>query len=252
LRTCRKIRGPVYSLPEKIIDVRSVLRALARNLDGRVYQGDLTEITADAEALVSGQRLRARRVVVAAGIGNELVLDMLGMGRGFTQRRPLRQILIRSLPFPLFAHAIGDQGRPRISVTSHSIGENNYVWYLGGAVAERAAAMDRADALRLARDEVEQIFPGIAWPDKEWATWYGDRAEPLDVRGELPAGPLVHQCGRVLVAWPTKLTFAPAISDCIMESLKDVDVSPESSPPPLPRAQIGCYPWEVASWQRME
>ena len=251
LRARNKLRGPIYSLPEKIIDVRSMVQALAKNLEGRVLKGELTSITREAEVVVSGQPLRARQVVVAAGAGNEFALDMLKVERRLTQRRPLRQIMIRRLPYALFAHGIGDHGRPRISVTSHCIGRDEYVWYLGGGVAEAGAEMDAADALQFARKELEQIFPNLDWSNKEWATWYGDRAEPLDAKGGLPAGPFVHECGRVLLAWPTKLTFAPALSDLVMERLDGIDPEAKSPPPPLPPAEIGCYPWEGAAWQKM-
>ncbi len=251
LRNCRKLKGPVYALPEKVVDVRSVVRALAQNLEGRIFKGEITAITPEAEVAVSGERLRGQFIIFAAGAGNELALEMLNVGKQLTQRRPLRQVMVRPLPYALFAHGITDHVRPRISVTSHSIGQGEYVWYLGGAVAEKAADMDAAVALRFARKELDEIFPDIDWSDKQWATWYGDRAEPLDVKGDLPAGPLVHQCGRILVAWPTKLTFAPALSDRIFERLNGIGPAAGSPPPPLPSADIGCYPWEAATWQKI-
>jgi hypothetical protein len=111
--------------------------------------------------------------------------------------------------------------------------------------------MDEAAALRFAKKELNEIFPEIDWNGKEWATWYGDRAEPLDARGELPPGPFVYTRGRILMAWPTKLTFAPALSDRIFECLEGVSPAATSAPPPLPTADIASYPWEVAAWQRI-
>jgi glycine/D-amino acid oxidase-like deaminating enzyme len=251
LKKQKKIKGPVYSLPEKVLDVRSVILALAQDLEGRILKGEITGITPVGEVAVSGQPLRAQFIIFAAGTGNELALDMLKIGERLTQRRPLRQVMVRPLPYALFAHGIADNGRPRISVTSHSIGQGEYVWYLGGGVAENGANMDAAAALRFAQQELKQIFPEIDWDGKEWATWYGDRAEPRDAKGELPAGPFVHQCGRILMAWPTKLTFAPALSDRVFERLKSIEPAAKSPPPPLPSADIGSYPWEVAAWRRI-
>jgi len=136
-----------------------------------------------------------------------------------------------------------------VTVTSHSIGHDKYVWYLGGAIAERGANMDEASARRFAAKELAQLFPEIDWGEKEWATWHGDRAEPLDQEGHLPAGPLVHQFGHVLMAWPTKLTFAPALSDLLLDRLKGITPAVQSLPPPLPAAEIGVYPWEAADWR---
>ena len=63
----------------------------------------------------------------------------------------------------------------------------------------------------------------------------------------------MHQRGRILLAWPTKLTFAPALSDRVFDWLKDKDIRPvaKSDPPPLPSADIASYPWEVAKWKKI-
>ena len=85
------------------------------------------------------------------------------------------------------------------------------------------------------------------------ADWYGDRVEPLDAAGELPAGPAVHECDRVLLAWPVKLTFAPALADRVHELLVRDRIQPAhgSEPPPLAAAEVGAYPWEAAAWRTM-
>jgi glycine/D-amino acid oxidase-like deaminating enzyme len=38
-------RGPVYSLPEKVLDVRSLVTALAGNLKGRLFRGRLDRLS---------------------------------------------------------------------------------------------------------------------------------------------------------------------------------------------------------------
>jgi hypothetical protein len=251
LRKRRAIRGPVYSLPEKVLDVRSLILALSRDLTGRIVEGEITDLMPNGDVRVSGQSLRAKYIVFAAGTGNERALEMLKINERLTQRRPLRQIMVRPLPYALFAHGIADYGLPRITVTSYSIGPCQYVWYLGGAVAEQAANLDAAAALRFAQQELKQIFPQIDWDDKEWASWYGDRAEAFNAKGELPAGPSVCQQGRVLLAWPAKLTLVPALSDSVLEHFLDIAPSAKSPPPPLPSAGIGSYPWELASWHKL-
>jgi glycine/D-amino acid oxidase-like deaminating enzyme len=250
LRESGASTGTIYSLPEAVLDVRSLLGALARNLPGRVLRGDVTEVRPDGTVIVSGSVMRAQRVIWTAGAGNERALDMLPKGEARTQRRPLRQIMVRALPAPLFGHGIVNSPKPRITVTSHRC-KSGYVWYLGGAVAEKSASMDEPAALRFAKAELEAIFPKLDWDRKEWSSWYGDRAEPIDKSGELPTGPEIHETGRVLLAWPVKLTFAPALADRVHEFLKRENIQPvaTSAPPPLPAAQVGPYPWEGAAWQ---
>src|SRR5262249_31498041 len=53
-------RGPVYSLPEKVLDVRSLVTALAGNLKGRLFRGRLDRLSANGEVVVSGEELRAQ------------------------------------------------------------------------------------------------------------------------------------------------------------------------------------------------
>jgi choline dehydrogenase-like flavoprotein len=249
LKHSNKARGWVYRLPEKVLDVRSLILAMAGNLQGRVFKGEVGEVLSDGQVAVSGKALRAQAVIFAAGTGNELAFDLLRVKERKTQRRPLRQVMVRPLSDPLFGHGIVASANPRITITSHPCGDGEYVWYLGGNVAEEGAKMDEMEALRFAKRELTEIFPAIDWDGKHWASWYGDRAEPFDAKGELPPGPLVRRHGRILLAWPTKLTFAPALSDLVFERLKDTRPAAESEPPPLPPATIGSYPWEVATWQ---
>jgi hypothetical protein len=244
-----KIGGPVYRLPEKVLDVRSLILALVENLHGRVFKGEVTGIEPDGRVTVAAQVLRARAVVFAAGAGNERALKFRGITERQTQRRPLRQIMVRPLPHPLFGHGIVASARPRVTVTSHRMADGEYVWYLGGDIAEKAADMNEARALRFAKGELSEMFPGHDWGAKRWASWYGDRAEPLDPNGLLPDGPVVRQSGRILLGWPTKLTFAPALSDLVLARLQGVQASARSGPPDLPPASVGCYPWEEAAWQ---
>jgi len=246
-----KLQGAVYGLPEKVLDVRSLVLALARDLDGRILRGEITDLNRAGAVTISGRSLRARLIVFAAGAGNEQALRMLGIGQRLTQRRPLRQVMVRPLPYALFGHGIATGAQPRVTVTSHAIGAGKYVWYLGGGVAEKGAKMETAAALRFAASELERIFPAISWDEKEWATWYGERAEPLDEKGRLPAAPVVHQWGCVLFGWPTKLTFVPALSDAVLKRLGGISPSLKSPPPRLPPAELGVYPWEAASWQTL-
>jgi glycine/D-amino acid oxidase-like deaminating enzyme len=244
-----EVQGPVYSLPEKVLDVRSLVLALARDLHGRILRGEVTHLNREGAVTVSGLSMRARLIVFAAGGGNEQALHMLGIEQRLTQRRPLRQVMVRPLPYALYGHGVTTGAQPRVTVTSHAIGPGKYVWYLGGGVAEKGAKMDTAAALRFASSELERIFPAISWCDKEWATWYGERAEPLDEKGRLPAAPVLRQWGCVLFAWPTKLTLVPALSDAVLERAGGIAPAATSPPPRLPPAEVSAYPWEVASWQ---
>jgi glycine/D-amino acid oxidase-like deaminating enzyme len=253
LRRNGAFQGPVYSLPEKVLDVRSLVRRLAKGLEGRVFKGEVAEVRHGGEVVVSGHVLRAQFIIFTAGVGNEFALDQLQANGRHTQRRPLRQVMVRPLPSALFGHGIAHSDTPRITVTSHLAADGRYIWYFGGNIAEKGATLDESAALQFARKELGQIFPELDWRDKEWATWLGDRAEPFDPKSRLPPGPHVERHDRILVAWPTKLTFVPALSDRICELLaaSNVPRSARSAPPSLPPAEVGSYPWETANWRKV-
>jgi hypothetical protein len=90
----------------------------------------------------------------------------------------------------------------------------------------------------------------IDWDDKEWATQAIDRAEARDAE----AAPALHQRGKVLLAWPGKLTFAPALADRVLEWLTRGNIAPSGAAMAavsLPEAETGHYPWEVATWKKI-
>ncbi|HYD18799.1 MAG TPA: FAD-dependent oxidoreductase [Patescibacteria group bacterium] len=246
----KKFKGPVFELPEKVLEVKSLVEALAKKLEGRLLQGDVTEILPDGQVAVNGMIFRAQLVIFTAGTGNETALDLLRVKDKHAQRRPLRQVMVRRMEHPLYGHGITASPKPRLTVTSHPLKDSGFVWYLGGAIAEAGATLSAAETIAFAKSELKEVFPDIDWDTREWATWAGDRAEPFDAKGDLPPGPFVHQRGKVLMAWPTKLTFAPALTDRVFEWLKDKDIHPiaKDAPPPLPKAEIGQYPWETAEW----
>lgn len=250
----KKFRGAVYSMPEKVLDTRSLVQALAAPLKGRLFKGQVSEILPDGQAAINGQIMQAQMLIFTAGTGNEDAFKMLRIEKRLTQRRPLRQIMVRPMPDALYGHGIVGKPKPRLTVTAHPNGRDGYVWYIGGNLAEEAAQMDEEAALAFARKELQAVFPHIDWSNKQWATWTGDRAEPYDDSGQLPAGPFVQERGRILVAWPTKLTFAPALADSIRDRLQDKNITPEykTEPPAgLPPADIGSYPWESAVWRKL-
>jgi len=237
-------RGPVYEMQEKVLETKSLVAALAKTLQGRTFKGDAT--VSGNQVTVNGVTLTAKAIIVTAGTGNEALSQK-------TQRRALRQVMVKPMPEPLYGHGIVGKPKPRVTITSHPDGKGSYIWYLGGNISEEGAKLTEAQTLAFAKKELQDIFPAIDWNTKEWATWYGERAEAFDLAGQLPAGPHIQSHGKTLIAWPTKMTFAPALADQIVDWLKQNNITPsaETAPPSLPAAKIGQYPWEAATWQTL-
>lgn len=241
----KDMRGSMYRLPEKVVDAKSLVTALAALLEGRVFQGLAEAVSPAGTVVVNGQSYNAKAVVFTAGAGNEDVFKMLNISQQQTQRRPLRQVIVSTLQDAVYGHGVTTQPKPRVTITSHAV-KGGYVWYLGGGIAEKAADMDEDEAVSFAQKEMAAMFPHINWDDKTWHTHYIDRAEPFDAGGNIGDGPHIQRRGSIYAAWPMKMTFAPMMADMFMQHLQDGGIVPElkTLPPPLPAAQAGRMPWE--------
>ncbi len=242
--------GPVYEMQECVLDVKSLIAALAESLKGRIFKGAAKDFSTDGHVTIGAKTFHAKTILFTAGAGNEAALKQLGIAEQRTQRRPLRQIMVRPMQHALYGHGITGEPKPRMTITSHPDGAGNYVWYLGGNVAERGSKVPEEEAISFAKKEMHAVFPDMDWDNKEWASYAVDRAEALSDGTHLAAGPCLQEYGQVLVAWPTKLTFAPLLADLVLDRLKENNITPASAatPPDLPEAAMGSYPWEVATW----
>ena len=109
--------------------------------------------------------------------------------------------------------------------------------------------MSSKDLIRLAQDEMKQLFPWLSWKDTEWSTVLLDKAEPRNSTGILPKSCYSKGIKNMIVAWPTKLALAPKLSSNILEILQQQSVIPErtsnlSMLSFLPEPSISLLPWE--------
>jgi hypothetical protein len=128
-----------------------------------------------------------------------------------------------------------------------------YVWYVGGAIADHTLSLTDAEAITFAKREMKALFENLDWSGKQWATWYGIRAEPYCRSGRLPDGAVVEEYGNVLVVWPTKLTLTPLLGDRVIARLEEKGVRPThvsstSTSLDLALPPLACLPWDRASW----
>ena len=62
-------------------------------------------------------------------------------------------------PYPLYAHCISTDIVPRLTVTSHPTDDDQWVWYLGGDIAESGVKRDSDEQIARAKKEVEKLLP---------------------------------------------------------------------------------------------
>ncbi|MDC7827049.1 FAD-dependent oxidoreductase [Pseudomonas sp. BLCC-B13] len=247
-----KFKGKVYRLAELVLDVPSLISRLTTLAGDSLLAGQtITPLREDGELVglcVDGRDIRARRVVLSAGRGNADLLADLGVEQPRQQLRPLHMVLVKGRGLkPLYAHCLGAGPKPRITVTSHPAAGGQWVWYLGGDIAEAdGVARSEAAQIAAAQKEVQQLLPWIDLSDARWATLRVDRAEPAQSGLVRPDNAFLAEQGNLLVGWPTKLALSPDFADRVIAALERDGIQPGTHAPlpELPRPPQAQPVWE--------
>lgn len=226
----------IYHVPEPVLEPASVVLALvsACATAGVVIQrGEARLERAGAEVHVQGPGwgVRADRLVLCAGAGNERLLQQLARGGGLwagapvaMQRRGLHMVMVRGALPELYGHCVaGLSDKPRVTIGTQELTGGRRVWYVGGNLAETGVSRDRAAQIEATRAELAACVGWVPLDGCEFATCRWERAEGLMGDGARPDGPVVRTLDvvgqRVVVAWPTKLAFAPLVGRLVAEEL---------------------------------
>jgi glycerol-3-phosphate dehydrogenase len=245
-------KGKVYRLSELVLDVPSLIARLAElSGDSLLACEQIAPLHEQGELVglkVDGREIRAQRIVLSAGGGTAELLTLLGLSQPAMQTRPLHMVMVKGPSLlPLYAHCMGGGSKPRITVTSHPTADGQWVWYLGGDLAEAdGVAREPAAQIAMARQELNQLLPWIDLGQAHWDTLRVDRAEPAQSNKARPDNAFLAEQGRLLVSWPTKLALAPDLADRVLASLtaQGIQPQPHPVPPALPRPAIAAPAWE--------
>lgn len=248
-------RGPVYRLEDFVLDTGALVERLVALASGNIYRHSLTPdactLNGDVCVRLTDYTLTAKRLILAAGAGNESLLEGLGLSGITMLRRPLHQVVVRHphLP-PLYGHWLSGAGiaEPRLTISSHcDLGGSEPggpLWHLGGQIATGGVARSAKAQRDQARLELEACFPWMDWSLAKFETWRIDRAEPHQRTGLRTDHAFAQASGPCIVCWPTKLTLAPDLGDRVLGLLP-----PPEHPPPgplnLPPATVGRAPWNA-------
>ncbi|MBD3876321.1 FAD-binding oxidoreductase [Stutzerimonas kunmingensis] len=247
-----RFKGKVYRLSELVLDVPSLIARLAELAGDSLLACQQIEPLLDGNELVGlrvdGREIRAQRIVFSAGGGTAELLASLGLQQPAMQRRPLHMVIVKAPTLkPLYAHCLGGGTKPRITVTSHPAADGEWVWYLGGDLAEAdGVARDEASQIAAAKKELAELVPWIDLSAAHWATLRIDRAEPAQSALARPDNAFLAEQGRLLVGWPTKLALSPDFSDRVEAALARDGIRPANHPalPELPRPPLTGPFWE--------
>lgn len=264
----KDFKGNLYKLVDIVLDVPSLITNLAHNIEGLSFLIDWTRsrLHKDANGTASllikhgdtDFEITAQRFIFCAGQGNASLLTQLGLTSPAMQLRPLQQVLIKhSHPHVFFGHCMGADTTPRLTISSHKLSSSEQVWYLGGSLAEKGAAMTADDLIAAAQRELNELIPWVDLSYAEWATLPVTRAEPLQPNFIRPDNAFVAAadgCNNVLVAWPTKLTLVPNLANQVLDLLRTSNLTPKINSTTaiaklrqiLSAPTIAQTPWEFA------
>ncbi|ANY89695.1 MULTISPECIES: NAD(P)/FAD-dependent oxidoreductase [Pseudomonas] len=248
----RAFKGKVYRLAELVIDVPSLLANLAELAGDSLLAGERIAPLKEGEELVGlrvdDREIRAQRIVLSAGAGTEALLQSLGLSQPAMQRRPLHMVMAKGPNLkPLYAHCLGGGPKPRVTVTTHPAANGQWVWYLGGDLAEaEGVAREPAAQIAAAQKEIAGLLPWVDQSQLHWATLRVERAEPAQSGLVRPDNAFLADQQRLLVGWPTKLALAPDFTDRVLASLDRDGIRPSAQPnlADLPRPALGVPAWE--------
>jgi glycine/D-amino acid oxidase-like deaminating enzyme len=245
----------IRAMAEPVVDMGSVLEALvAQHHEHLLRIKDVALNLHEGEVLLDGNVLRPAAIVLAAGAGNEALVEQIDTVPLRMQRRPLTMFLLRgSLP-RLYGHCV-IEGRTRLTVTSVHTEEGEVVWQIGGEIAERTSgAIDLCAARAEAVADVRRFMPDVDLAGAEIASYSAIRAEATTAGGRRPSGvsiERVHCQPTVLAVWPTKFALAPLLADQVVTQLAAVVPTTGTQAARLPssgKLRVAVPPWEVATW----
>lgn len=226
-----KFKGTLYQLDEPVVDILTVLTALASPWQHRIiHTADHTihwqqnDNGVQALHLDDDLEIKAQHIVLTAGEGNEYLLNSLGIKKPEMQRRPLQMVMCKAkvpaqtLPV-LYAHSLGSGSKPIATITSHLTENSNIVWYIGGNIAENGVGKSFDHLTTEAADLLNNILPWFELPKLQWATHNINRAEPKQSTLSRPDTAFVESKNNVHIAWPTKLALAPELADKVIKKL---------------------------------
>jgi hypothetical protein len=235
-----QFKGQVYSLNETVIDVSLLLRELMQPNQDVIFKIDpmaenqieldnkdrLISLKIQAAPLPSLQ-VNAQKFIFTAGSGNALLLKKLKYHTVRAQHRSLHMVIVKhDLPYSLYAHCLGLSTTPRLTITTHKAHDGKLIWYLGGQIAETGVKLTSAQQVQVAKKELKKLFSWLDFSTAQFASFYVDRVENRQPNGGRPDSYAIKEVENMLIAWPTKLAFAPLLATEMLHLLMSKKMQP--------------------------
>ena len=255
----KKFKGKVYQLDEPVIDAASIIHALAEPNLKNIMQIKSVNSFSDSEKKVMVEaangdvwNIQAEKIILSAGQGNADLLKQMWRTVPEMQLRPLKMVMVRGgLPEKLYAHCLGANVNPRITITSGEDKQGNVVWYLGGQLAEEGIHRTNEEQINKAKKELQVLMPWLEFSAMQWATLDISRAEPKQKDGQRPSTFFSYEENHIITTWPTKLALTPGLANDVLAQLEKQNLkkSGVSELPDFSHASFADLPWrEEDKW----
>lgn len=272
-------RGRLYELDrEMVLDIPALIRILAKPCISNIFHTKNSTLSLhrkkqrpqDAYVLsvrnTSGSccHISAQKFILTAGSGTESLLKQAGIDSIRMQRRPLHMLMVKhpDLTHAAFMHVVGWSDKPMLTITSHHLPPDHYIWYLGGNLAEQGVNWTQSALIKRGKKLLSSYFH-MNWDAAVWDSLRVTRAEPAqNQEAKQPAlrpDRAYHQSvANLMVCWPTKLTLVPTLADQILAGLPATAPSVTdliqfeqglASALNLPHPEFGSAPWQKAVWR---
>ncbi|EAR62860.1 hypothetical protein MED92_07071 [Oceanospirillum sp. MED92] len=232
-------KGSLYRLNEIVLNVPSLIDALRKPVEDRIWQADITQADieyegSDISSITFAEQsicFEPKKLVLTSGEGYEQIVSQLQIDLPEMQRRPLHMVMVKhDHDLPTFAHCIGTSSKPVATITTHPCKDGKQVWYLGGDIAETGVERDENNQIIFAKKAINELLPWVDLSNAQWSSFRVDRAEPKQSSLVRPDSAYAQQTGNCIVAWPTKLALSPDLADQVLPLCEKSDASPDLSP----------------------
>lgn len=233
----KAFKGRVYRVKENILDIPSLLHTLSMPHRENIIKIDDISVHYHPQQHIENVvvslknmepvTIKAQCYLFMAGESNEKLIKILP-NAPVMQRRPLHMVLAK-LPshHALYAHCIGIQPQPRLTVTTHSSADGQCIWYLGGQLAEEGIHRTPEQQCNYAKKELSSLLPWMDFSTVKWVSFYVNRAELQQPNQCKPDSSTLNTINNALIAWPTKLAFAPQLCQDIIQQLDKTGIKPQ-------------------------
>jgi len=226
-----------YSVEEKTIDVRSLIRELTTKVSDEIifYKKDTLIFKKNAEGFVGkilftsedGVRhdFKSKYVIFSAGVENcNLVKNSLGEVIESSDSPLTMRYIKGNLP-NINGHIYKDR-KLLLTITSiPSVDDSlNNTWVIGGGIAEALGGIQTSKNYFYSL--IKNLFDVDEKDIKLSGEYTINRSEPPDVYGRRFAEPFIFHKKNVLAVWPIKLTLVPRLASNVCNLIKqhqDID-----------------------------